>query len=60
MITPLEFLKCQQQMVEDKFVSMKSILKKTIREKGFFEIYRGYTATLNRDLIAVGLYFWFF
>lgn len=60
MITPLEFLKCQQQMVEDKFVTMKSITKNVIREKGIFGIYRGYAATLNRDLFAVGLYFWFF
>ena len=60
MVTPLELLKCQQQMIEEKFVPLSSLCKNIIRTKGIFGLYKGYIVTLNRDLLSMGIYFWFF
>ena len=55
--TPFELLKCRQQMMEEKFISLKDLTKLIIRETGFIGLYKGFCVTFNRDFISYGLYF---
>jgi len=47
-------------MIEEKFMPLSTLFKNIIRKKGIIGLYKGYIVTLNRDLIAYGIYFWFF
>lgn len=56
-ITPFELLKCQQQLVEEKFVPLKVLLKDNFQKRGLFGLYKGFSATFNRDVLSYGFYF---
>ena len=58
--TPAELVKCIQQNEIKTKISALEILRDIIRINGFFGIFRGFSATFNRDLLGLGLYFSFF
>jgi len=59
--TPLEFLKCNQQMSTKKLTSNDVFYKKAYqiaKANGPLALYRGYWATFNRDVLPLGVYFY--
>ena len=56
-MTPAELVKCIQQTETKAKLGSSEILREIIRTNGFFGIFRGFSATFNRDLLGIGLYF---
>lgn len=56
-MTPLELLKCQQQMAEEKFISLSERAGYIVRQMGLRGLYRGFWVTFNRDILSYGSYF---
>ena len=44
-------------MKEDKFVSLRDLLKDNIKKRGILGLYKGFLVTFNRDVFSYGLYF---
>ena len=53
----MELLKCQQQVIEEKFTPLKNLLKDNFKRKGFFGLYKGFWILFNRDVLSNGIYF---
>jgi len=59
--TPLEFIKCNQQMSTKKPTSDDVFYRKAYqiaKANGPLALYRGYWATFNRDVLPLGVYFY--
>lgn len=64
MTVPLEMIKCNQQInFQGKTKKENRFIKKTqhiYRKSGIFGFFKGYWATINRDVLSTGLYFYIY